>query len=88
MRSAKFIVAGVLWVLFAFGFAFVLLQYLGMGAGLQFYGGMFSSGSVLLGLVHVVGLVFAAFLCFTIGAGLFARGFVRSAGDSNEPGGS
>jgi len=76
-----FMVAGVLWLIFAVGFGFFLILYLGEGAGLQFFGWMFSSGSVLLGSVHVVGFVIAAFLCLTIGAVLFALGFVRNGDD-------
>jgi hypothetical protein len=38
----------------------------------------------LIGLVHVVRFVIAAFLCFAIGAGLFARGFVRAGEDVEE----
>ena len=37
-----------------------------------------------MGLVHVVGFVIAAFLCFAIGAGLLARGFVRTGEEVEE----
>ena len=84
MRRVTFLVAGVLWLFFAFGFGFFLLLYLGQGAGLQFFGWMFSSGSVLVGLVYVVGCVVAAFLCFTIGTSLLARGFVRTGDDCDK----
>ncbi len=83
MKRPLFLVAGVLWLLFAVGFGFFLLLYLAEGAGLQFFGWMFSSGSVLLGLVHVFGFVIAAFLCSTISASLFAHSFVRN-GDDGE----
>jgi hypothetical protein len=59
------------------GFAAFLFLYLAQGAGLQFFGPVVSSGSIALGLVHVVGLTFAIVLCFSIGAGLFAHGVVR-----------
>ena len=81
MKRAMFLIAGACWVLFAFCFGFILLQYIGQGAGLQFFGWMFSSGSVLIGLLHVVGFLIAAFLCVAIGAGLLARGFVRAGED-------
>ena len=81
MKRAMFLIAGACWFLFALGFGIVLLQYIGQGAGLQFFGWMFSTGSVLIGLVHVVGFVIAAVLCFAIGAGLLARGFVRAGED-------
>jgi hypothetical protein len=82
MKRALFVVAGVLWLVFALGFGFALLKYLRSGAGVQFLGGMFSSGSVLLGVVHVIGFCFAALVCLGIGAGLFARGI--SARESDE----
>ena len=81
MKRAMFLIAGACWFLFALGFGFILLQYIGQGAGLQFFGWMFSSGSVLIGLMHVVGLVIASFSCFAIGAWFFARGFVRAGED-------
>ena len=81
MKKATFLIAGACWVLLALGFGIFLLEYIRQGAGLQCFGWMFSSGSVLIGLVHVVGFVIAAFLCFAIGAGLFARAFVREGVD-------
>ena len=79
-----FLIAGSCWLLFAFGFVFILLQYIEQGAGLQFFGWMFSSGSVLIGLVHLVGFVIAAFLCFAIGAALLCRGFVKAEEDTHK----
>ena len=81
MKRAMFLIAGACWLLFALGFGIVLLEYVRQGAGLQFFGWMFSSGSIWIGLVHVVGFVIAAFLCFAIGAGLLTRGFVRAGED-------
>src|SRR5437870_7114334 len=81
MKRAMFMIAGACWVLFALGFVIVLLQHIGEGAGLQCFGWMFSSGSVLIGLAHVVGFVIAAFLCFAMGACFLARGFVRAGED-------
>jgi len=81
MKRGMFLIVGACWFLFALGFGIVLLQYIGKGAGLQFFGWMFSSGSVLVGLVHVVGFVIAACLCFVIGAALLARGFARAGED-------
>ena len=79
-----FLIAGACWLLFAFGFVFILLQYIEQGAGLQFFGWMFSSGSVLIGLVHVVAFVIVAFLCFSIGAVLLGRGFVKAEADDGK----
>lgn len=78
MKRALCLIGGFFWLLFAVGFGLLLAQYVAQGDGLQFFGWIFSSESVLLGLVQVVGLVIAAFLCFAVGAGLMARGFVRA----------
>jgi len=72
-----FLIGGVCWFLFALGFAVFLFLYLAQGAGLQFLGPTVSSGSVALGLIHVVGLAVAVILCFSIGAALCAHGIVR-----------
>jgi uncharacterized membrane protein YhaH (DUF805 family) len=84
MKRAMFLIAGACWLLFAAGFGFILLHYIEQGAGLQFFGWMFSSGSVLVGLVHVVGFVIAALLCFAIGASLLVRGFVEAGDDAEK----
>ena len=76
MKRAMFLMGGVLWLGFALGFAAFLVGYIGGGAGLQFFGGPVSSGSVLLGLVHLVGFGTAILLCFAIGVGLCAQGMV------------
>jgi hypothetical protein len=65
------------WILFALGFAAFLVHYIAQGAGLQFFLLPVSSGSALLGLVHVIGFVAAIVLCFTIGAILCAHAIVR-----------
>jgi|GEM_PF-2001653 len=77
MKRAILLIGGVLWLGFALGFGVFLVEYIGGGAGLQFFGGPVSSGSVLLGLVHLVGFGTAIFLCFAIGVGLCARGIVE-----------
>ena len=84
LKRAVFLIAGACWLLCAVGFGFILLQYIEQGAGLQYFGWMFSSGSVLIGLVQVVGFVIAAFLCFAIGLGLLARGFVTARDDAEK----
>jgi len=76
MKRAMFLVGGVLWLCFAVGFAAFLVQYIIGGAGLQFFGGAPSSGSVLLGLVNFIGFATAVLICFTVGVGLCARGMV------------
>jgi hypothetical protein len=85
MKRAMFLIGGACWFLFALGFAAFLVLYITQGAGLQYYfGPTISSGSVALGLVHVVGLVTAIVLCFSIGAGLCAYGIV-GVKDGKEP---
>jgi hypothetical protein len=83
MKRLLLVMAGMCWVLFALGFALFLVRYIAEGAGLQLYIPVVSSGSVLLGLVHVAGLCMASFLCFAIGSGLIARGIV--AGSQRRP---
>ena len=77
MKRVLFLVAGVVWMLFAFGFLFLLYEYLVQGAGLQFWIPDVSSGSVLIGMVHFVGLCAASLLCFAVGAGLWVRGIIK-----------
>jgi hypothetical protein len=76
MKRLLMIFGGLCWFLFALGFGYFLAQYVGGGAGLQFFGPMFSSESVLLGLAHVMGIVMASFLCFAIGVGLCVHAIV------------
>ena len=71
-----FLVAGLCWFAAALFFAIFAWSYVTDGAGLQFFGLSLSSGSVLLGLIHLLGFGFGAFLCFAIGVGLCAHGFV------------
>jgi hypothetical protein len=80
MKKVMFIFCGLCWFVFGLGFGAFLLLYLFGGAGLQeFSFGIFiptiSSGSVLIGLVHVVGLFMLSLLCFVIGIGLCSHGF-------------
>jgi hypothetical protein len=67
---------GLTWFLFALGFGFFLVQYLAQGAGFQFFAPLAFSGSVLLGLVHFVGLCTAILICFAMSAGLCSRAWV------------
>ena len=76
-KRAIFLIGGILWFLFALGFAGFLFSYIVQGAGWEFFGPTISSESIGLGLVHVVGLFTAIVLCFSIGAGLCAYGIVR-----------
>src|SRR5437588_1825933 len=77
-KSTTMVVAGLCWMACAFVIGLFLFEYLVGGAGLQVFGfllGM-SSTTVSIGLVHFVGFIAAACLCFVIGAGLCAHGMV------------
>jgi len=71
-----FLVAGLCWFAAALFFAVFAWSYVSGGAGLQFFGLSFSSGTVLLGLIHLLGFGFLAFFCFILGTGLCAHGLV------------
>jgi hypothetical protein len=83
MKRAMFFICGVCWFAFGAGFGLFLLQYAANGAGLQDVGPRWlipgqavSPGSVLVGLVHVVGLFTLSAFCFVVGIGLCLRGSV------------
>jgi hypothetical protein len=86
MKRAMFIVGGLLWLGFALGFGTFLVRYILAGAGIQFFGGPPTSGSVLLGLVHVIGFATAILICFAIGVGLSAHGIVGGKHDDTRAG--
>jgi hypothetical protein len=75
-RAGIFVIGGLLWFLFALVFGFFALQYASQGAGVGLIVFSVSSGGVLMGLVHFLGFLFASGLCFVIGIGLCAHGFV------------
>jgi hypothetical protein len=76
LRATVFLVSGFCWFAAALFFAVFAWGYITGGAGLQLFALSFSSSSVLLGLIHLLGLTTAAFLCFVIGVGLCAHGLV------------
>ena len=76
---------GTCWIVAALVFGALLFQYVTQGAGLQFILFHLSSGSVLFGLVHVVGLMTAIALCLAVGTGLCARGLVPPVTDERKP---
>lgn len=78
MKRGILFAMGLVWLAFALGFGFFLVQYLAQGAGFQFFAPIAFSGSVLLGLVHFVGLCSAILICFAIGVGLCARAITRT----------
>jgi hypothetical protein len=88
MKRAIFLICGVCWFAFGLGFGFFLLQYAVHGEGLQVivprwpaFGQMVLPGSVLVGLVHVVGMFALSALSFVVGIGLFSRGWVSNRDD-------
>jgi hypothetical protein len=76
LQGTVFVVAGLCWILAASVCFFLLFQYISEGAGLQFFPLPLSSGSVLVGLVHVVGFVSGSVICFAVGIALCAHGLV------------
>ena len=76
MKRALLLLGGLCWLLFAVGFAVFLLQYATDGAGLPFFGLSISSGSVALGVFHVIGISAASLFCFSIGTVMCAQGIV------------
>jgi hypothetical protein len=75
LKRALCLVASVCWLGIAIGFGVVLVQYLFNGAGVQFFGYVISSTSVLLGVVHVTGFAFAMLFSFVLAIWLAACGF-------------
>jgi hypothetical protein len=80
MKRGMIFALGLMWFGFALGFGFLLVQYVAQGAGYQFFAPIAFSGSVLLGLVHFVGLCTAVLICFALGCGLCARAVVARDG--------
>jgi hypothetical protein len=75
----------------AVGFALLLLSYVTGGSGLQMIGlprellgDTISSGSIVVGLVHVMGFAIASFLCFAVGAAFCAHAIVPESGEHPE----
>lgn len=77
MKRFLLMLGACCWLLFAAGFGALLFQYFAQGAGLQFFGWMLSPVSVVLGTVHVIGLLLAAGLCFAAGAVLWGLALTR-----------
>ena len=53
LRGTIFAVGGLCWFAAAFFLAVFAWAYITVGAGVQFFGLSVSSGSVLLGLIHL-----------------------------------
>ena len=76
IRAAIYLSAGLCFIALSIAFAFFLLQYLSGGAGLQVIPFPFSRGGVLVGVVHVIGMLLAAGISFALGIWLCAKGLV------------
>src|ERR1041385_5237042 len=78
VKKIVLIILGGCWLVASLAFLMFVVEYVAEGAGLQFLGWGISSGTVLIGLVHVVGLFLACGLCLVIGVGLCSHGLVSS----------
>jgi hypothetical protein len=80
MKRAMFIFCGVCWLGFAFAIGIIAWPYLLDGAvgDSSFIFPLFApvtSGSVLLGLVHLAGFIALILACLSIGLNLLLHGF-------------
>ncbi len=78
-RRTVCLLASACWFCIALGFGVVLVQYLFSGAGVQFFGFVISSASVLLGVVHVTGFTLAMVFSFVLAIWLAACGMTPRA---------
>ena len=77
IKSVLYFAAGLCWLLFAGGFALILIQYLTDGAALQLFGyHQLSSITIGFGVRHVLGFAAAAFVCFAVGMLLCLHGLI------------
>src|ERR1035441_5848539 len=90
MKRAMFIFCGVTWFVFGLFVGIFSFRYLVGGAGsqdsvaiLQIFSPI-SSGSILVGLVHVVGFFTLTVFCLLIGVGLFLHGLVPAERDEHK----
>ena len=90
MKRAMFLFCGVCWLLFAVAAGIFSWWYLLGGAdsqdtvfALQILSPV-SSGSILVGLVHVVGFVTLTVFCLLIGTGLLLHGLIWHPSDDEK----
>jgi len=83
MKRLGQLIGGIMGFGCAVGFALLLLSYVTGGSGVQIiglprelFGDSVSSGSIVVGLVHIVGFATASFLCFAVGAVFCAHAIV------------
>ena len=82
MKRPLYLFCGLCWLAFGLFVGLFVFQYLAHGAGLQesgFYflvfSPLFSSGSVVLGMMHLIGLSILSLLLSAIGFCLCLRAF-------------
>ena len=86
LKSIMWMWAGLCWFAFSAILAWYLFRYLVGGAVTQLFGSYaISSTTALVGLIHVVGFVFASVLCFVVGIALFFHGFDDKAAQAQVP---
>jgi hypothetical protein len=90
MNRAMFIFCGVCWLGFALAIGIISWPYLASGAtgDSGFLSQIFASvtsGSVLLGLVHLAGFVALILVCFAIGLNLLLYGIYPKQRDDSKP---
>ena len=76
-RRVVCLTIGVCWILFALVFGLFLVACVAEGAGFQLFALSVTSMSVLVGLVHISGLVVAACISFCFGVVMLAQGLLR-----------
>jgi hypothetical protein len=82
MRKTLYLFCGLCWLAFGLFVGLFVVQYLAHGAGLQESGyyfliflPYFSSGSIVLGVMHLIGLAMLSLLLTAIGLCLCLRAF-------------
>ncbi len=76
MKKTVCLLGSVCWFVFAASFGALVVRYVAEGAGLQFSAWLFSDFSLFIGMVHILGLIFASLVCLVISAGFWVRTFV------------
>jgi hypothetical protein len=83
---ALYFLGGLCWLMFSVGFGLFLFEYMRQGAGVQFFGFIFSTSSVIIGVVHFLGLVLAVLMSLAFAIGMCAKAFSWPAGSVEDVG--
>jgi hypothetical protein len=92
MKSAMYIVCGIIWLVFGFAAGFLFLAYIAEtsgfyseDAGLLSFLQPFSLETGVIQLIHMAGLFLITAFCFLVGVGLCSHGFaVRGEGAAED----